>query len=83
MDRYPLTVCNICLEMTVTKFKTDPHYIGPYEIVRRTARGNYVLKELDGTIHAQPYATFRIITYICQNFPWLAADIIWGQIMKN
>jgi hypothetical protein len=52
------------LEITVTKFKTDPCYIEPYEIVRRTPRGNYVLKELDGTIHAQPYAAFRII-------PWL------------
>jgi hypothetical protein len=57
-------VNNTCLELTLTKFKTDPHYIRPYEIVRRTPRGNYVLKELDRTIHAQPYATFRIITYI-------------------
>jgi hypothetical protein len=57
--------------MTVTKFKTNPRYIGPYEIVRRTPRGSYVLKELDGIIHAQPYAVFRIITYIRQNFPWL------------
>jgi hypothetical protein len=64
-------VRNTHLEMTVTKFKTDPRYIGPYEIVRRTPRGNYVSKELDGTIHAQPYAAFRIITYIRQNFPWL------------
>jgi hypothetical protein len=38
---------------------------GGSEIVRRTPRENYVLKELDGTIHAQPYAAFRIITYIC------------------
>jgi hypothetical protein len=57
--------------MTITTFKMDPHYIGPYEIVRRTPRGNYVLKELNGTIYAQPYTAFRIITYIHQNFPWL------------
>jgi hypothetical protein len=63
-ERDLVLVRNTRLEMTVTKFKTDPHYIGPYEIVRRTPRGNYVSKELDRTIHVQPYAAFRIITYI-------------------
>ena len=30
--------------------KTKPHYLGPYEVCRKTKGGSYVLKELDGTI---------------------------------
>jgi hypothetical protein len=55
--------------MTVAKFKTEPRYIGPYEVVEQTPRGNYILKELDGTEHAEKYAAFRIIPYIKHTDP--------------
>jgi hypothetical protein len=64
-------VRNSRLEMTVTKFKTEPRYIGPYEVVRKTKGGSYVLKELDGAVHAQNYAAFRLIPYIRRNSPVL------------
>ena len=46
-------VRNTRLEMTITKFKIEPRYIGPYEVIKRTSKGNYILKELDGTEHAE------------------------------
>jgi len=49
-------VRNSRLEVTLNKFKTDPRYLGPYEVVRRTSKGNYVLKELDGSVHDETYA---------------------------
>jgi hypothetical protein len=57
-------VRNSRLEVTVTKFKTEPRYLGPYEVVRRTPGGSYVLKELDGSEHADRYAAFRLLPYI-------------------
>jgi transposase InsO family protein len=62
-------VRNSRLEMTIAKFKTDPRYIGPYEVVRRTKRGTYVLRELDGAEHAEHYAAFRILPYIYRSDP--------------
>ena len=64
-------VRNTRLEMTINQFKTQPRYLGPYEVVRQTDRGNYVLKELDGTEHATPYAAFRLISYISRRDPIL------------
>ena len=63
-------------EDTLNKFKLHPRYLGPYEVVRRTARGSYTLKELDGTLHQQQYAAFRLITYINRNDPilWETSD---------
>ncbi|KAF9455163.1 hypothetical protein BDZ94DRAFT_1127181, partial [Collybia nuda] len=52
---------NSRLESTVTRFKFDPRYLGPYEVVKRTERGNYFVKELDGVLHALPYASFRLM----------------------
>ena len=57
-------VRNSCLEAMVTKFKTEPRYLGPYEVVRCTTRGNYTLQELDGAEHAEQYAAFCIIPYV-------------------
>jgi hypothetical protein len=62
-------VRNSRLEATVAKFKTEPRYLGPFEVVNRTTRGNYILKELDGTQHAEQYAAFRIIPYIKRTDP--------------
>ena len=58
-------------EDSLNKFKLDPRYLGPYEVVRRTSKGNYVLMELDGTVHQQNYAGFRIISYIQRDDPVL------------
>jgi transposase InsO family protein len=40
-------------EDTLNKFKLHPRYLGPYEVVRKTAMGSYILKELDGALHQQ------------------------------
>jgi len=68
-------VRNTRLEMTLNKFKLDPRYLGPYEVVQRTTRGNYILKELDGTVHMEPYAAFRLISYVTRNDPTLYENI--------
>lgn len=47
--------------------KHKPRYLGPYEVVRRTAGGSYVIKELDGAVHKQGYAAFRLIPYISRH----------------
>jgi len=62
-------VRNSQLEATVSKFKTEPRYLGPFEIVECTTRGNYILQELDGAKHAEQYAAFRIIPYISRTDP--------------
>ena len=43
--------------------KTKPRYLGPFEVVRRTQGGSYVLKELDGTISRRGIAAFRLLPY--------------------
>ena len=44
--------------------KYSPRYLGPYEVVRRTKGGSYVLKELDGTIMRQGVAAIRLLPYV-------------------
>ena len=43
--------------------KTKPRYLGPFEVVRRTKGGSYVLKELDGTQSRRGVAAFRLLPY--------------------
>jgi hypothetical protein len=43
--------------------KTKPRYLGPYEVVMRTSKGSYVLKELDGTQSRAGIAGFRLLKY--------------------
>jgi hypothetical protein len=64
-------VRNSRLDSTIGRMKTEPRYLGPYEVVRRTQRGAYVLKELDGAEHAEHYAAFRLLPYIRRNNPIL------------
>ncbi len=59
-------VRNSRLEMTVNRFKTDPRYLGPYEVVRRTYGGAYKLQELDGTVISRSVAAFRLLPYVTQ-----------------
>ena len=47
--------------------KTKPRYLGPYEVVRRTKGGSYVLKELDGTMLLEGAAAFRLLPYISRH----------------
>jgi hypothetical protein len=72
-NNYPpgslVLVRNSRLEATVAKFKTEPRYLGPFEVVEHTTRGNYILQELDGAKHAEQYAAFRIIPYISRTDP--------------
>jgi hypothetical protein len=43
--------------------KGNARYYGPMVVVRRNARGAYVLAELDGTVSRLRYAAFRVIPY--------------------
>jgi hypothetical protein len=64
-------VQNTRLEEALNKFKLQPRYLGPYEVVCQTTNSNYILMELDGTIHQQTYAGFRLISYIQRDDPVL------------
>lgn len=65
-------------EDTLNRFKLHPRYLGPYEVVRKTAMGSYILKELDGALHQQHYAAFRLISYINRNDP-----ILWESFSND
>jgi len=51
--------------------KHKPRYLGPYEVVKRTTRGNYQLKELDGTPLIHIYAAFRVMPYISRHHAFM------------
>ena len=55
--------------------KSKPCYLGPFEVVRRTQGGSYVLKEMDGTVSARGIAAFRLIPYYSRHTP-LPASIL-------
>jgi hypothetical protein len=44
--------------------KTKPKYLGPYEVVRKTKGGSYVLQELDGSELREGAAAFRLLPYV-------------------
>jgi hypothetical protein len=56
-------VRNLRIEMEHGR-KTKPRYLGPYEVVRQTTGGSYVLMEMDGHVKRQGYAAFRLLPYI-------------------
>ena len=43
--------------------KTKPHYLGPLLVVQKNHNSAYILAELDGSVHKQPFAGFRLIPY--------------------
>lgn len=47
--------------------KTKPRYQGPFEVVRRTKGGSYILQELSGVIMRDAVAAFRLIPYIARD----------------
>ena len=56
---------NNLIEDTVSiERKTANRYMGPYEVVRQTRGGSYVLAELSGTPLRTSVAAFRLIPYI-------------------
>ena len=59
-------VRNSQIEKELSK-KSKPRYLGPYEIVRQTKGGSYIIKELDGAISRRGVAQFRIIPYIARD----------------
>lgn len=52
--------------------KYSPRYLGPYEVVRRTRGGSYVLKELDGAVMRQGVAAQRLLPYLSRDDTRLA-----------
>lgn len=57
---------NTAVEKSMDR-KSKPRYNGPYEVVRRTKGGSYVLAELNGNVHKQGYAAFRLLPYVSRN----------------
>ena len=53
---------NSIIERELNK-KTKPRYLGPFQIVRQTKGGSYVLQVLDGTVSRSGIAAFRLIPY--------------------
>ena len=47
--------------------KTKQRYLGPYEVIRRTTGGSYVLQEMDGSVLAQGAAAFRLLPYVSRH----------------
>jgi hypothetical protein len=62
---------NYKAESTINKLKFVPRYFGPFEVVRRTARGNYLLKELSGAIQNEVTSPHVIVPYIQRRSPFL------------
>ncbi|KAJ8488793.1 hypothetical protein ONZ45_g13828 [Pleurotus djamor] len=60
-------VRNSRLEDSVSQLKTAPRYIGPYQVVKRTRKGNYILREMDGTLLHEAVAAFRVIGYLSRD----------------
>lgn len=53
------------IENTVSiERKTANRYMGPYEVIRRTQGGSYVLKEMNGNMLRHTTAAFRLIPYV-------------------
>jgi hypothetical protein len=63
-------VRNTAIEMSHDR-KHKPRYLGPYEVASKTPKGNYRLKELDGTLLQYKYAAFRVLPYITRNHSFM------------
>jgi len=62
-------------EETKLNRKTKPRYLGPYEVVRRTQGGSYVLQELDGAVLIEGAAAFRLLPYTSRHDMKLLKEI--------
>ena len=59
-------VRNVAVEKEMNR-KSKPQYLGPYEVVRQTRNGAYILQEIDGTLLKQKVAAFRVVPYISRS----------------
>ena len=76
-ETYPpgtlVLIRNTAIEKELNR-KTKPCYLGPYEVVRQTSKGAYVVQKLDGTVCRYSIAAFRVVPYIKRSdLPLLAA----------
>ncbi|KZO89977.1 hypothetical protein CALVIDRAFT_491088 [Calocera viscosa TUFC12733] len=60
--------------------KTQPRYLGPFVVIRRTKGGSYVAAELDGTIGRYSIAAFRLIPYFSRtSLEHVVAELLQRQ----
>ena len=72
-----MLVRNSAVEQELNR-KSQPRYLGPYKVARRTAGGAYILEELSGEPWRKGIAAFRLIPYIARTDPrlqWLAPSL--------
>lgn len=55
--------------------KPQPRYLGPFEIIRQTKGGSYVVKELDGTTIRTGFAAYRLLPYVSRYDKQLLKEI--------
>lgn len=66
--------------------KTKPRYLGPFEVVRQTQAGSYVVKELDGSTRSQGVAAFRMLPYYPRDgsvIPRVELDEVISSLEQN
>ena len=72
-------VRNMAIEKSHDR-KQKPRYLGPYEVIAKTNKGNYQLKELDGTPLHYTCASRCIIPYISQRHSFMHSN---GNIINE
>lgn len=75
-------VRNLRIEMEHGR-KTKPRYLGPYEVIRQTKGGSYILAEMDGHVMRQAYAAFRLLPYITRSNKRIIARLAEYDIGEN
>lgn len=55
-------VRNTAIEREMNR-KHKPRYLGPYQVVRQTRNGAYIIKELNGDVSRESVAAFRLLAY--------------------
>ena len=63
MYRYSLVKIQSCIPLAYSLLLSLLDFYETFEVVRQTAGGSYVLKELDGTISKRGVAAFRLLPY--------------------
>jgi hypothetical protein len=60
--------------------KHKPRYLGPFEVVRRTKGGSYVLKEMDGSVSRRGIAASRLLPYYARDGQPIPPDELpWNE----
>ncbi|TFY58657.1 hypothetical protein EVJ58_g6284 [Rhodofomes roseus] len=70
-------VCNKAVEQSADR-KHHLRYLGPFQVVRQTKGGSYVVSELDGAIWRQGVVAFRLLPFISreqvEELNWMDED---------